>query len=92
MRLAIFCPLLDILLMSLTLEYKYSYPDDPFWFNKKFRNPFLGPKLQFSILPKIPETMYPKVNVHKRQSGVNKGPICLRMTAALGEQKETLLK
>ena len=41
-------------------------------------SPFLGPQLQFSFFPKIPETMYPKVGVHQRQSGINKGVIRLR--------------
>ena len=41
-------------------------------------SPFSGPKIRFSFLAKVPETNYPKVNLHKRQSDVDKGVICLR--------------
>ena len=77
--LSIFVSRFWICMICMIPEYVCPYPEDSCPVNKKFSRTVFRPQTPISTLSqKSQKTIYPKVNVHKWQSGHNKGVICLR--------------
>ena len=66
-------------MICMTPDNEYPDPEDSCGFTKKSKRPVFWPQTPISTLsPKSQKTIYPKVNVHKRQSRHDRGVICLR--------------